>query len=46
MEELRSTEILDKEIKQKIKQGIKEEHSVETWFGDLSKLKEHMDNRE
>ena len=37
---------IDYRVKQKIKQGIKEEHSVETWFGDLSKLKEHMDNRE
>ena len=23
-----------------------EEHSIETWFGDLSKLEEHIDNRE
>ena len=25
---------------------IKEEHSIETWFGDLSKLEKHIDNRE
>ena len=33
-------------IKEKSRQGIKEEHSIETWFGDLSKLEEHIDNRE
>ncbi len=37
---------IDYEIKQKSKEGIKEEHSLETWFGDLSKLQQHMDNRE
>lgn len=37
---------IDYKIKDKIKEGIKEEHSIETWFGDLSKLEKHMDNRE
>lgn len=37
---------IDYTIKEKAKEGIKEEHSVETWFGDLSKLEEHIDNRE
>lgn len=37
---------IDYKIKEKLKQGIKEEHSIETWFGDLSDLEKHMDNRE
>ena len=37
---------IDYTIKEKAKERIKEEHSIETWFGDLSKLKEHIDNRE
>ena len=37
---------IDHKIKEKAKEGIKEEHSIETWFGDLSKLEKHMDNRE
>lgn len=37
---------IDYTIKEKAKEGIKEEHSIETWFGDLSKLEEHIDNRE
>ena len=37
---------IDYKIKEKSRQGIKEEHSIETWFGDLSKLEEHIDNRE
>ena len=37
---------IDYKMKSKIKQGIKEEHSIETWFGDLSDLEKHMDNRE
>ena len=28
---------IDYKIKEKSRQGIKEEHSIETWFGDLSK---------
>lgn len=37
---------IDHKIKEKAKEGINEEHSIETWFGDLSKLEKHMDNRE
>lgn len=37
---------VDYAIKEKAKEAIKEEHSIETWFGDLSKLEEHIDNRE
>ena len=33
-------------IKEKIKIGIEEDHSVERWYGDLSNLKNHIDNRE
>ena len=36
---------IDYKIKEKAKEGIREEHSIETWFGDLSKLEKHMDNR-
>ena len=37
---------IDYKIKEKSRQGIKEEHRIETWFGDLSKLEEHIDTRE
>ena len=37
---------IDYKIKEKAKEGIKEDHSIETWFGDLSNLKSHIDNRE
>ena len=37
---------IDYKIKQNVKQGIKEENSIETWFGDLSDLEKHMNNRE
>lgn len=37
---------LDYKIKEKIKIGIDENHSVESWYGDLSKLKKHMGNKE
>lgn len=37
---------VDYKIKEKIKIGIDENHSVESWYGDLSKLKKHMDNKE
>ena len=37
---------IDYKIKEKSRELIKEEHSIETWFGDLSKLEEHIDNRE
>ncbi|WP_297134199.1 MazG-like family protein [Terrisporobacter sp.] len=39
-------EDIDYKIKEKTKQGIKDEHSIETWFGDLSSLEKHIDNRE
>lgn len=34
---------IDYKIKEKIKLGISENHSVERWYGDLSELKKHMD---
>ena len=37
---------IDYKIKEKAKEAIKEEHSIETWFGDFSELEKHMDNRE
>ena len=37
---------IDYKIKEKSREAIKEEHSIETWFGDLSKLEKHIDNRE
>lgn len=37
---------IDYKVKEKIRIGIDEDHSVERWYGDLSNLKEHMDNRE
>lgn len=37
---------IDYKINEKIKIGIKEGHSVESWYGDLSNLKKHMDNKE
>lgn len=37
---------IDYKVKEKIKIGIDENHSVETWYGDLSNLKKHMDNKE
>lgn len=37
---------VDYKIKEKIKIGIDENHSVESWYGDLSKLKKHMNNKE
>lgn len=37
---------IDYKIKEKIKIGIKEEHSIESWYGDLSNLQKHMDNKE
>ena len=41
-----SFEDIDYKIKEKAKQGIKDEHSIETWFGDLSNLEKNIDNRE
>ncbi|RDY25278.1 hypothetical protein CHL78_018965 [Romboutsia weinsteinii] len=37
---------VDYKVKEKIKLGISEDHSVERWYGELSELKKHMDNRE
>jgi hypothetical protein len=30
-------------IEEKIRLGVLEQHKVESWFGDLSSLKKHMD---
>lgn len=37
---------IDYKVKEKIKIGIDENHSVENWYGDLTNLKKHMDNKE
>ena len=37
---------IDYKIKEKIKIGIEQNHSVENWYGDFSNLKKHMENRE
>lgn len=37
---------IDYKIKEKIKIGIKEDHSIESWYGDLSNLQNHIDNKE
>jgi hypothetical protein len=37
---------IDYKVKEKIKIGIEEDHSVERWYGDLSNLKKHIDSRE
>ena len=37
---------IDYKIKQKIRIGIDQNHSVESWYGDFSNLKKHMENRE
>ena len=37
---------IDYKIKEKIREGIEENHSVERWYGDLSNLKNYLDNRE
>ena len=37
---------IDYKIKEKIKLGIDQNHSVESWYGDFSNLKKHMENRE
>lgn len=34
---------LDMRVEDKIKLGVLEDHKVESWFGDLSALKKHMD---
>ena len=37
---------IDYKIKEKIRIGIDQNHSVESWYGDISNLKKHMENRE
>ncbi len=37
---------LDMRVKEKIRLGVLEDHKIESWFGDLSSLKKHMDGRE
>lgn len=37
---------IDYKIKEKIKIGINQNHSVESWYGDFSNLKKHIENRE
>ena len=35
---------IDYKIKEKIRIGIDQNHSVESWYGDFSNLKKHMEN--
>lgn len=37
---------IDYKIKEKTTLGIKEDHSIEKWYGDLTNLKNHIENRE
>ena len=37
---------IEYKIKEKIRIGIDQNHSVESWYGDFSNLKKHMENRE
>ena len=37
---------IDYKIKEKIRIGIDQNHSVESWYGDFSNLKKHLNNRE
>jgi len=37
---------VDYKVKEKIKIGKEEDHSVERWYGDLTNLEKHLDNRE
>ena len=37
---------IDYKIKEKVRIGIDQNHSVESWYGDFSNLKKHMENRE
>ena len=41
-----SFSVIDYKIKEKIRIGIDQNHSVESWYGDFSNLKKHMENRE
>jgi len=34
---------IDYKVKEKIKLGISDNHSVERWYGDLTELKKHID---
>lgn len=36
---------IDYKIKEKISLGVKENHSIEKWYGDLTNLKNHIENR-
>lgn len=36
---------LDRRIEDKIRLGVLEDHKIESWFGDLSSLKQHMDRK-
>ena len=36
----------NEKIKEKTSIGIKEDHSIEKWYGDLTNLKNHIENRE
>ncbi|NLM03738.1 MAG: hypothetical protein GX214_01825 [Clostridiales bacterium] len=36
---------MDKNLAEKIKIGILEEHHLEKWYGDLTDLKEHLNDR-
>ncbi len=38
-----SFEQVDRKLKQNIKSNISKEHQIETWYGDLSSLLEHLD---
>ena len=37
---------IDYKIKEKIRIGIDQNHSVESWYGDFSNLKKHIENTE
>ncbi len=37
---------IDYKIKEKIRIGIDQNHSVESWYGDFKKKKKHIENRE
>ena len=37
---------IDYKIKEKIRIGIDQNHSVESWYGDFSNSKKHMENRD
>lgn len=37
-----SFEKIDEKVKSKVKLSIVEEHKIEKWYGDLTKLKDHL----